>query len=220
MESVADSTKVKSESKPAARGKKAAAYRANKQAPAHPKPGFTPNDRRPADKDKSTKPATAASKPHTGKTGEKFWKRENAGQKSTEERPGKTTRFGKDTRPEKNGRPEKKGRPEKNTRPEKNARPGKNTRSEKNARPEKNGRPEKNARPVKNARPEKGVGVKKRKTRRAERKSEQAQKVLLKTSETKGVARGLWEIYHQKENGYRFTTSLAFFSSTCINSSS
>jgi 23S rRNA pseudouridine2604 synthase len=175
MESVADSTKVKSESKPAARGKKAAAYRANKQAPAHPKPGFTPKYEKPTGKDKTTKPATAAGKPHTGKTAEKPWKRENSAvQKSTEDRRGKNNRFGKDTRPEKNawseknGRPEKDARPEKNThkgkntRPEKNARFGKNARPEKNARQEKKARPEKNARPVKNARPEKGRGKEKR----------------------------------------------------------
>jgi 23S rRNA pseudouridine2604 synthase len=136
MESVADSSKVKSESKHAARGKKAAAYRAHKQAPADAKPGFTPKDK-PAGKDKTAPPATKEGKFQTGKTTERFWKREKATQKSTEDRRGKSARFGKDTRPEKNARPEKNTRPGKNTGTEKNARFGKDTRPEKNARPEK-----------------------------------------------------------------------------------
>ena len=64
MESVADSNKVNSESKSAARRKKTAAHR---QAPAHPKSGFTPKDKTPPGKDKATKPATKEGKPQTGK---------------------------------------------------------------------------------------------------------------------------------------------------------
>ena len=165
MESVADSTKVKSESKHAARGKKAAAYRAHKQAPAYPKPGFTPKDKAPAGKDKrdkGTMPATKEGKFQTGKTAEKFWKRENGAKKSSEDRRGKNVRPEKNARPEKNTRLEKNGRPEKHARPEKSTRPEKNGRPEKHVRPEKSTRTEKNARPVKSGRPEKGRGKEKR----------------------------------------------------------
>jgi 23S rRNA pseudouridine2604 synthase len=165
MESVADSTKVKSESKSAARGKKAGAYGAHKHAPAHPKPGFTPKDKMPAGKDKRDKtamPTTKEGKFQTDKPAERFWKRENGAKKSTEDRRGKSARPEKHARPEKNGRPEKHTRLEKNGRPEKSARPGKHTRPEKGTRAEKHVRPEKNARPVKNARPEKGRGKEKR----------------------------------------------------------
>ena len=171
MESVADSIKVKSESKPAAHRKKDGAYGAHKQAPAYPKPGFAPKDKAPAGKDKrdnGTMPATKEGKFQTGKTAEKFWKRENGAKKSSEDRRGKNVRPEKNARPEKNGRPEKNTRLEKNGRPEKHARPEKSTRPEKNGRPEKHARPEKstrsekNARPVKSGRPEKGRGKEKR----------------------------------------------------------
>jgi 23S rRNA pseudouridine2604 synthase len=99
MESVADSNKVNSESKPATRRKRAAAHT---QAPAHPKSGFAPNDKSRTRKDKATKPATKEGKPPTGKTAEKPWKRENAAQKS------KQTRQEKNARPEKNRSKEKK----------------------------------------------------------------------------------------------------------------
>jgi 23S rRNA pseudouridine2604 synthase len=93
MESVADSTKVNTESKTAARRKKA---------------GFTPKGKTPASKDKATKPVTKEGKPHTGKPGEKSWKRENAAQKSVQARKGKNARPEKNSRPEKNAGKEKK----------------------------------------------------------------------------------------------------------------
>ncbi|HEX6429850.1 MAG TPA: 23S rRNA pseudouridine(2604) synthase RluF [Niastella sp.] len=116
MESIADSNKVNTESKSAARRKKAAAHT---HAPAHPKatqtPAYpksgatpkssaTPKDKTPAGKNKykATKPATAAGKPQTGKTGEKPWKRENGAKKSAQ------ARQGKNARPEKNKDKEKK----------------------------------------------------------------------------------------------------------------
>lgn len=105
MESVADSNKVNTESKLAARRKNAGAHT---HAPAHPKPGFTPKDKMPASKDKATKPATAAGKPQTGKTAEKSWNSKNAAQKSTQARPGKNARPEKHTGKEKYTGKEKK----------------------------------------------------------------------------------------------------------------
>ena len=124
MESVSDSTKVKTANKPAAhksappkRGftpkdgeqarkgvtdstkvKTANKPAAHKSAP--PKRGFTPKDGEQPGKSKSTKPATKEDKLHTGKKAEKFWNREKPAQKSTK---------GQHTRPEKNGGKEKKG---------------------------------------------------------------------------------------------------------------
>lgn len=94
MESVADSSKVNTESKPAPHKKKAAVH---KQAPVHAKSGFTPKDKMPAGKNKATKPATKKSKSQTGKTGEKPWMRENAAQKTQKARPGKNARAEKNT---------------------------------------------------------------------------------------------------------------------------
>jgi 23S rRNA pseudouridine2604 synthase len=64
-------------------------------------PGFTPNDKKPARKDKAKKPETKEGKLQTGKTTEKRRKREHAAQKST------PTRQGKNARPEKNTGKEK-----------------------------------------------------------------------------------------------------------------
>jgi 23S rRNA pseudouridine2604 synthase len=106
METVADSNKVNTESKPAAHRKKGVAH---PQAPAHPKPGNTAKDKTPVRKDKATKPATREGKFQTGKTAEKPWKRENAAQKSTQARPGKSTHPNKNTA-KKNGHSKKEKR--------------------------------------------------------------------------------------------------------------
>lgn len=84
-ESVADSSKVRSEDNPPAPRKKAAAPA---QAKEHPKPGFTPKNK-PSDHNKATRPAGRDSKPKTGKTTEKPGKRENAAQRSAPSRKGK-----------------------------------------------------------------------------------------------------------------------------------
>jgi 23S rRNA pseudouridine2604 synthase len=79
-ESVADSSKVRGESNPPAQTKGAAA---DTHARKHPKPGATPKNETSPHKHKATKPATRESKPKTGKTEEKPWKRENAAKKTT-----------------------------------------------------------------------------------------------------------------------------------------
>lgn len=91
-ESVADSSKVHGKSSLPPRAKKATAHTPARK---HPKPGFTPEGRTPAHKNKASKPATRESKPQTGKTPEKPWKRENAAQKSTLLRQGKNDRSAK-----------------------------------------------------------------------------------------------------------------------------
>jgi 23S rRNA pseudouridine2604 synthase len=108
-ESVADSSKVSGESKPAARSKnkKAAPHT---QAGEHSKPGFTPKSKTPAHKPTAEKPATRDSKPKTGKTAEKPWKRENAAQKSTPVRKGKTAGPAKNVGKEKKKQDNKRGR--------------------------------------------------------------------------------------------------------------
>ncbi|THU38285.1 23S rRNA pseudouridine(2604) synthase RluF [Niastella caeni] len=103
MESVADSTKT--ESKSAARRKKAAA-----QTPPHSNSGFTPKDKAPANKHNATKPAAKKGKPQTGKPAEKSWKSENAVSRSTQDRQGKNARPNKNMGKEKKnheGRKEK-----------------------------------------------------------------------------------------------------------------
>lgn len=107
MENVADSNKVNVENKPAAHRKKAAEHR---QAPPHQKSGFTPKDKRPASKDKTTKPASKEGRSQTGKTEDKPWKRENAAQKSTHARQGKNARPGKNTGKEKKSPDSKKAK--------------------------------------------------------------------------------------------------------------
>ncbi len=94
METVADSNKVNTERKPPARNKKATAHT---QVPPHPKTGFTPKGKTTGSKDKATKPATREGKFQTGKTAEKPWKRENAAQKSTQARSGKSAHPQKNT---------------------------------------------------------------------------------------------------------------------------
>jgi 23S rRNA pseudouridine2604 synthase len=85
-ESVADSSKVRTDGDPSAQGKRAAApTREGKPS----KAGLSPTNKTSAHKDKGTKPVTKDSKPRTGKTAEKPWKRENATQKSAPSRKGK-----------------------------------------------------------------------------------------------------------------------------------
>jgi 23S rRNA pseudouridine2604 synthase len=85
MESIADSSKVKSAGKPPVRSSKGAA-----QKTAPPKQVFTPKDReQQTGKVKSTKTAPKEGKPQTGKKDAKSWKRENAAQKSAHARAGK-----------------------------------------------------------------------------------------------------------------------------------
>lgn len=87
MESIADSSKVKTASKPAP------------QPATPPKRSFTPKNGEQAGKGKGTKPARE-DKSHTGKKAEKSWKREHPAQKAAKSQH---------TRPEKKGGKEKKG---------------------------------------------------------------------------------------------------------------
>jgi 23S rRNA pseudouridine2604 synthase len=87
MESITDSSKVKTPNKPAA------------STSAPPKRGFKPKNGEQTGKDKTTKPATKEDKPHPGKKAAKSWKREGPAQKSTK---------GPHARPEKNTGKEKK----------------------------------------------------------------------------------------------------------------
>ncbi len=108
-ESLAGSSKMHSESKPAERGRKAPYA----QVREHSKPGFTPKDKTPAHKHKVTKPATKESKHPTGKTTEKHRKQENAAKKSTPSHKGKTSGPSKHEGKEKQGnRREKRSGPE------------------------------------------------------------------------------------------------------------
>jgi 23S rRNA pseudouridine2604 synthase len=118
MENIADSSKVKTANKPAARastpskrgfnpkdGEQAGKSKSTKPASKENKSqtdkrSFTPKDREHTGKGKSIKPAAKEDKSHTGKKEEKFWKRESPSQKSTK---------GQHTRPEKNSGKEKKG---------------------------------------------------------------------------------------------------------------
>lgn len=84
-ESVADSSKVKSEKDPSAPAKRTATHSKERR---HTKPDVTSKTRTAPPKDKGGKPATKDSKPSTGKMGEKPWKRENA-QKPVSSRGGK-----------------------------------------------------------------------------------------------------------------------------------
>jgi 23S rRNA pseudouridine2604 synthase len=93
-ESVVDSSKVRGESNSSAKSKKAAAPTS---ASEHPKTSYIPKKKTSADKYKATKPATKENKPKTDKTAEKPWKRENAAQKSTPSRRGKTAGPAKNT---------------------------------------------------------------------------------------------------------------------------
>jgi 23S rRNA pseudouridine2604 synthase len=106
METVADSNKENTESKPASHRKKGAG---RTQTPAHPKSGNTSKDKTPVRKDVATKPATKEGKFQTGKTAEKPWKRENAAQKSAKARPGKGSPPQKNTA-KKNDHPKKEKR--------------------------------------------------------------------------------------------------------------
>ncbi|PWV56147.1 23S rRNA pseudouridine(2604) synthase RluF [Chitinophaga sp. S165] len=85
-ESVADSSKVRSEDNPSAPRKKAPARTPAKD---HPKTAFTPETKPSPHKHKTTKPPAKDSKPRTGKPTEKPGKRENAVQKPSQSRRGK-----------------------------------------------------------------------------------------------------------------------------------
>jgi 23S rRNA pseudouridine2604 synthase len=85
MDSISNSSKVKTTNKPAA------------PTAAPPKRGSTPKDK---EQGKAAKPASKEDKSHAGKKTERSWKREHPAQKSTK---------GQHTRTEKNGGKEKKG---------------------------------------------------------------------------------------------------------------
>lgn len=87
-ESVADSGKGHTESKPAAPKKRTTAPAPKGK---YPKPGFTPDSKAPARKNTSDKPATRNTKPHAGKTDDKPARKGNATAKAAPSRKGRGT---------------------------------------------------------------------------------------------------------------------------------
>lgn len=99
MESLADSSKVKTAGKPAAQKAKSAV---------HTPPPQKNGDGEKTDKAKVNKPATRDGKPQTGKKEAKSWKKENAGQKSAKSKKGPHGRPEKNTGKEKKSHENKK----------------------------------------------------------------------------------------------------------------